>query len=95
VKVSFDVNHNVLVAQKIHMRYLGYLEHHMGLELIDAIKKGQSIVLVVRSITQLGITVDSKGRCNNLNTLTCVLLKKIKTNFARIFTSLADTVDRI
>ena len=47
VKVSYDVNHNVLVAQKIHMRYLGNLEHPMAHELIDAIKKGQSVVLEI------------------------------------------------
>ena len=47
VKVSYDVNHNVLIAQKIHMRYLGNLEHPMAHELIDAIKKGQSVVLEI------------------------------------------------
>jgi uncharacterized protein YhbP (UPF0306 family) len=47
VKVSYDVNHNVLIAQKIHMRYLGNLEHPMGHELIDALKKGLSVVLEI------------------------------------------------
>ena len=47
VKVSYDVNHNVLIAQKIHMRYLGNLEPPMAHELIDAIKKGQSVVLEI------------------------------------------------
>jgi general stress protein 26 len=47
VKVSIDVNSNVLVAQKIHLRYLGNLEHPMSHELIDAIKKGQSVVLEI------------------------------------------------
>ena len=47
VKVSYDINHNVLVAQKIHMRYLGNLEHPMAHELIDTIKKGQSVVLEI------------------------------------------------
>ena len=47
VSVFFDVNFNVLIAQKIHMRYLGNLEHPMALELIDAIKKGQSVVLEI------------------------------------------------
>ena len=45
VKVYYDVNFNVLIAQKIHMRYLGNLEHPMAHELIDAIKNGQSVVL--------------------------------------------------
>jgi hypothetical protein len=38
---------DVLVAQKIHMRYLGNLEHPVAHELIDAIKKGQSVVLEI------------------------------------------------
>ena len=47
VKVSYDVDHNVLVVQKIHTRNLGNLEHPMAHELIDAIKKGQSVVLEI------------------------------------------------
>lgn len=47
VKVFYDVNFNVLIAQKIHMRYLGNLEHPMAHELIDAIKKSQSVVLEI------------------------------------------------
>ena len=47
VKVFYDINFNVLIAQKIHLRYLGNLEHPIAHELIDAIKKGQSIVLEI------------------------------------------------
>jgi hypothetical protein len=47
VKVFYDVNFNVLIAQKIHLRYLGNLEHPIAHELIDAIKKGQSVVLEI------------------------------------------------
>lgn len=50
VKVFYDVNFNVLIAQKIHMRYLGNLEHPTVRELIDAIKKGQSVVLEIGKI---------------------------------------------
>jgi len=46
-KVHSDVNINVLIAQKIHLRYLGNLEHPVAQELIDAIKKGQSVVLEI------------------------------------------------
>jgi hypothetical protein len=46
-KVFYDVNFNVLVAQKIHLRYLGNLEHPIAHELIDAINKGQSVVLEI------------------------------------------------
>jgi uncharacterized pyridoxamine 5'-phosphate oxidase family protein len=47
VKVFYDVNFNVLIAQKIHLRYLGNLEHPIAHELDDAIKKGQSVVLEI------------------------------------------------
>jgi hypothetical protein len=47
VKVFYEVNFNVVLAQKIHMRYLGNLEHPMAQELIDAIKKGRSVILEV------------------------------------------------
>jgi hypothetical protein len=42
-----DVNFNVLIAQKIHLRYLGNLEHPMAQELMDVIKKCQSVVLEI------------------------------------------------
>ena len=47
VEVHRDVNFNVLIAQKIHLRYLGNLEDPISLELMDAIKKGQSVVLEI------------------------------------------------
>lgn len=47
IKVSEDVNFNVLTAQKIHLRYLGNLEHPIAHELMDAIKKGQSVILEI------------------------------------------------
>ena len=47
VEVHRDVNFNVLTAQKIHLRYLGNLEHPISHELMDAIKKGQSVVLEI------------------------------------------------
>jgi uncharacterized protein YhbP (UPF0306 family) len=47
VKVSYDVNHNILIAQKIHMRYLGTLELSMSREFVEAIKKGQSVILEI------------------------------------------------
>ena len=47
VKVFYDINFNVLIAQKIHLRYLGNLEHPIAHELIDAIKKGQSVVIEI------------------------------------------------
>jgi hypothetical protein len=47
VKVFYDVNFNVLISEKIYMRYLGNLKHPIAQELIDATKKGESIVLEI------------------------------------------------
>jgi general stress protein 26 len=47
VKVHEDINFNILIAQKIHLRYFGNLEHPIAHELVDAIKNGQSIVLEI------------------------------------------------
>jgi hypothetical protein len=47
VEVHRDVNFNVLIAQKIHLRYLGNLEHPIAHELEDAIKEGQSVILEI------------------------------------------------
>ena len=47
VEVHRDVNFNVLIARKIHLRQLGNLEHPIAHELMDAIKKGLSVVLEI------------------------------------------------
>jgi uncharacterized pyridoxamine 5'-phosphate oxidase family protein len=47
VKVHVDINFNILTAQKIHLRYLGDLEHPIAHQLADAIRNGQSIVLEI------------------------------------------------
>jgi uncharacterized pyridoxamine 5'-phosphate oxidase family protein len=47
VEVHRDVNFNVLIAQKIHLRYLGNLEHPIAHELEDAIKEGRSVILEI------------------------------------------------
>jgi hypothetical protein len=41
------VNFNILIAQKIHLRYLGNLENPIAHELEDAIKEGQSVILEI------------------------------------------------
>ena len=46
-EVHRDVNFNILIAQKIHLRYLGNLEHPIAHELEDAIKEGQSVILEI------------------------------------------------
>jgi general stress protein 26 len=46
-KIFYDVNFNISVAQKIHMRYLGGLEHPTAQKLIDSIKNGRSVILEI------------------------------------------------
>jgi hypothetical protein len=47
VKIYEDIDFNVPVAEKIHLRYLGSLENPISQALMDAIKKGQSVVLEI------------------------------------------------
>jgi general stress protein 26 len=47
VKIHEDVNFNVPIVEKMHVRYLGTLEHPISRELIGAVKKGQSVVLEI------------------------------------------------
>ena len=47
VKIYEDIDFNVPVAEKIHLRYLGSLENPISRALMDAIKKGQSVVLEI------------------------------------------------
>lgn len=47
VKVHEDVDFNVPIVQKIHLRYLGTLEHPISHQLMDAIRKGESVVLEI------------------------------------------------
>jgi hypothetical protein len=46
-KTYEDVNFNIPIAEKIHIRYLGNLENPISHGLLDAIKKGQSVVLEI------------------------------------------------
>ena len=47
VKGHEDVNLNVPIVEKMHIRYLGTLEHPISRELISAVIKGQSVVLEI------------------------------------------------
>ncbi|MDQ5869822.1 MAG: pyridoxamine 5'-phosphate oxidase family protein [Thermoproteota archaeon] len=47
VKLYEDINFNVPIAEKIHIRYLGSLENPISRSLLGAMKKGQSIVLEI------------------------------------------------
>jgi hypothetical protein len=47
VKIYEEVEFNVPVAEKIHLRYLGSLDDPISHSLMDAIKNGQSVVLEI------------------------------------------------
>src|SRR5215467_2121146 len=47
VRVQEDVNHNVPIAEKIMVRYLGSLTHPMASLLIDNVKDGSSVILEI------------------------------------------------
>jgi len=47
VKISEDINFNIPIAEKIHVRYLGSLENPISKSLLDAVRTGQSVVLEI------------------------------------------------
>lgn len=47
VKIYDDINFNVPIAVKIHIRYLGSLENPISKSLLDMMRAGQSIVLEI------------------------------------------------
>lgn len=47
VKIHEDVNHNIPVAEKIMIKYLGNLEHSMAKALMTSVKSGDSVILEV------------------------------------------------
>jgi general stress protein 26 len=47
VRINEDININIPIAEKIVIRYLGDLEHPMAQALLDAQRKGQSVVLEI------------------------------------------------
>jgi len=47
VKISEDLSFNVPIAEKIHIRYLGSLDNPISKSLMDAVRKGQSVVLEI------------------------------------------------
>jgi hypothetical protein len=47
VKIHEDINHNIPIAEKIMVRYLGSLEHQMAKALMSSVKNGDSVILEV------------------------------------------------
>ena len=47
VRILEDVNQNVPIIEKIVIKYLGSIEHHMSQALVSSIRKGDAIILEV------------------------------------------------
>jgi hypothetical protein len=47
VKIHENVNHNIPIAEKIMIKYLGNLEHPMAKALMTSVKSGDSVILEV------------------------------------------------
>ena len=47
VKIHQDITHNIPIAEKIIVRYLGSLEHPMARSLMSSVKNGDSVILEV------------------------------------------------
>jgi nitroimidazol reductase NimA-like FMN-containing flavoprotein (pyridoxamine 5'-phosphate oxidase superfamily) len=50
VKIHEDVNHNIPIAEKIMVRYLGSLEHQMAKSLMSSVRAGDSVILEISPI---------------------------------------------
>ena len=51
VRIHDDVAHNIPLAEKIMVRYLGSLAHPMATSLMSNVKNGESIILEITRIT--------------------------------------------
>lgn len=47
VKIYEDITHNIPIAEKIMVRYLGSLEHPMAISLMNSVRRGDSVILEV------------------------------------------------
>jgi hypothetical protein len=47
VKIYEDVNHNIPIAEKIMVRYLGSLAHPIATSVMDTVRDGDSVILEI------------------------------------------------
>ena len=47
LKIYEDINHNIPIAEKIMVRYLGSLAHPMATSLMGSVKDGDSVILAM------------------------------------------------
>lgn len=50
VRIHDEIDHNIPIAEKIMVKYLGSLEHSMAKSLMTSIKKGDSVILELMPI---------------------------------------------
>jgi general stress protein 26 len=47
IKIHEDIDHNMPIAEKIMVRYLGSLEHPMAISLMNSVRRGDLVILEV------------------------------------------------
>ena len=47
VRISNDVNHNLSIIEKLVVKYLGSIEHHMSQVIISSVRKGDAVILEI------------------------------------------------
>lgn len=50
VRIHVDVNHNIPIAEKIMVRYLGSLAHPIATSIMSSVKNGDSVILEITPI---------------------------------------------
>ena len=62
VKIHQDINHNIPIAEKIMVRYLGSLAHPMATSLMGSVKDGDSVILEITPNYYSTLDYSEKGR---------------------------------
>ncbi len=47
VRIHEDINHNILIAEKIMVRYLGSLAHPIATSVMETVRDGDSVILEI------------------------------------------------
>jgi hypothetical protein len=46
-RIHDDINHNILIAEKIMTKYLGSMQHSMAQKLMSFVKNGDSVIIEI------------------------------------------------
>ena len=49
-RIHDDINHNILIAEKIMTKYLGSMQHSMAQKLMSFVKNGDSVIIEISPI---------------------------------------------